>query len=227
LVAFDADHFAKNGEGAPDPLTAFRYAYRENLWQGHETSSGPGSSLQQVRAILNAVPDLFEQYGVTSMLDVPCGSFHWMAQLDLSRVQYTGGDLVPEVVAEAKRQYGNPRRQFLELDLTRSPLPPADLLFCRDCLVHLSFVDIARAVRNIRASDITYLLTTTFTAEPANRDIVTGDWRPLNLEGAPFSFPSPLATINEECTEQNGAFADKSLGLWRIRDLPVMERGAA
>lgn len=227
LVAFDPDHFANTAaaSGPPDPLTAFRYAHRHNLWDGSETPSGPGSSVDQTREILAALPELCKRYSVHSLLDVPCGNFHWMAEVDLPDVQYTGGDLVPEIVAEARRQYGTRRRQFVELDLTRSPLLAADLLFCRDCLVHLSYADILRAVRNVRGSTIEYLLTTTFTAEPAFRDVVTGDWRPVNLEAPPFSFGPPLELIPERCTEQDGAFADKSLGLWRVSDLPDLDGG--
>lgn len=222
LVAFDPDFFAKRAHAAEpaDPLTAFRLAYHENLWRGAETPSGAGSSVAQTAAIAGALPGLCRRYGVGSLLDVPCGSFSWMAGVDLRGVRYTGGDLVPEIVAEAMRRHGAPERQFVVLDLTRSPLPAADLLLCRDCLVHLSYADIARAVANIRASEIEYLLTTTFTAEPAFTDIVTGDWRPINLEAPPFSFPRPLELLDERCTEQNGAFADKALGLWRVGDLP-------
>lgn len=105
------------------------------------------------------------------------------------------------------------------LDLTTSPLPAADLLLCRDALVHLSFADIGRALANLRRAAIPWLLTTTFPEEPSNEDIVTGDWRPLNLERAPFHFPPPARLLNEGCTEGDGRFADKSLGLWRVADL--------
>jgi hypothetical protein len=224
LVAFDPDHFAKRAraDGPPDALTAFRYAYHHNLWRGSETPSGPGSSASQTRAIVTALPGLCRRYDVKSLLDVPCGSFHWMAAADLSGVRYTGGDIVPELVAAAARRYGAPHRSFVVLDLTSSMLPPADLLLCRDCFVHFSSRDIARAIENIRRSEIGYLLTTTFTAEPGFRDIVTGDWRPLNLQLPPFSFPTPVELVREECTEHGGAFADKALGLWRVRDLPPL-----
>jgi hypothetical protein len=106
------------------------------------------------------------------------------------------------------------------MDLTASVLPGADLLLCRDCLVHLSATDVSRALANIRRRSITYLLATTFPAEPENREIVTGDWRPLNLEAPPFSLPRPLELIDEHCTEAGGRFPDKSLGLWRVADLP-------
>ncbi|MDH3207962.1 MAG: methyltransferase domain-containing protein [Gemmatimonadota bacterium] len=229
LVGFDPDHFAKTAaaDGPPGALSAFRYAYHHNLWRGAETPSGPGSSVAQTRGVVAALPGLCQRYDVRTLLDVPCGSFNWMASVNLPGVRYTGGDIVPELVAEAARRYGTRQRRFLVLDLTRSPLPPADLLLCRDCLVHLSFRDIATALANIRSSNIEYVLTTTFTAESGFGDIVTGDWRPINLQIPPFSFPTPVELFWEQCTEQHGAFADKALGLWRVRDLPDLGVSAA
>lgn len=228
-VAFDPDHFAKTvaADGPPEALAAFRYAYRYNLWRGAETPSGAGSSLAQTRVLAAALPGLCRRYEVHSLLDVPCGTFHWMARVDLPGIDYTGGDIVPEVVADAARRYGTPHRRFRVLDLTRSPLPPADLLLCRDGLVHLSLRDIAAAIANIRRSEIRYVLTTTFTAESGFADIVTGDWRPINLQAPPFSFPTPGELLWEQCTEHDGAFADKALGLWRVNDLPDLRAGAA
>jgi hypothetical protein len=46
-------------------------------------------------------------------------------------------------------------------------------------------------------------------------------WRPLNLQAAPFHFPDPLALIDEKCTEDDGVYADKQLGLWSLSDIPV------
>lgn len=50
---------------------------------------------------------------------------------------------------------------------------------------------------------------------------MTGDWRPLNLERPPFNFPPPAELLAEGCTEAEGRFLDKSLGLWAIKDLVV------
>jgi hypothetical protein len=86
----------------------------------------------------------------------------------------------------------------------------------RDCLVHFSYAHIEQALANLKRSKIRYLLTTSFPAVEKNEDIQTGYWRPLNLQKAPFFFPPPLASLNEECTEAKGAFSDKSLCLWEI-----------
>jgi len=108
---------------------------------------------------------------------------------------------------------------FRKLDLIRDRLPKVDLILCRDCLVHLCFADIVRALDNICDSRSGFLLTTTFTERRENHDIATGQWRFLNLEAAPFTLPRPLKVINEGCTEGEGVWGDKSLGLWRIADI--------
>jgi hypothetical protein len=142
-----------------------------------------------------------------------------MRTLELPGIRYIGADLLPELVQALAAESGGPRREFLVLDLTRDRLPRADLLLCRDCLVHLSYADIRRALANLLRSGIPYLLTTTFPAGDANEDIVTGDWRVLDLERAPFHLPPPERILNEGCTEGDGTFGDKSLGLWRVAEL--------
>jgi SAM-dependent methyltransferase len=222
-VPFDPDYFARRAaSGDPlDPVEAFRHAYRTNLWAGPESRSGPGSGLDQTSALRTALPALLRRRQIRSLLDLPCGDWRWMATVDLTGIEYTGGDLLEELVDQCRRISAGRGRRFVRLDLTASPLPPADLLLCRDCLVHLSVEDIRRALANIRRSEITWLLTTTFPAQTANRDIVTGDWRPLNLQLPPFGFPEPVELLDEGCTEGEGRFRDKSLGLWRVSDLPA------
>jgi hypothetical protein len=107
------------------------------------------------------------------------------------------------------------------VDVINGPLPEADVILCRDCLVHFSFANILAAFRTIKASGAEYLLTTTFPSREANKDIVDGDWRPLNLEASPFLLPPPIELIVEGCTEEGGAYADKALAVWRTSDLPT------
>jgi hypothetical protein len=221
-VPFDPDYFARRAAlgQAFQPAEAFRHAYQTNLWAGAESRSGPGSGLDQTAALREGLPDLCRRYGVRVLLDLPCGDWRWMAWVPLPDIQVIGADLLPELAEQNTLNFGVPGRRFTSLDLTRSPLPEADLLLCRDCLVHFSFADIGRALSNIRGSRITWLLTTTFPGQPANREIVTGDWRPINLTRPPVNLPEPVELLNEGCTEGAGVFADKSLGLWRVSDLP-------
>ena len=206
----------------------FARMYETNLWDNTESRSGEGSSLASTAGVRVGLPNLLRRLGVQRLLDVPCGDFHWMAHVDLAAagvIAYVGGDVVDAIVDANNARYGNAVRRFVRVDLTSGPLPlvaghAADAVLCRDCLVHLSFANIARAMSVIRASGVRYFITTTFLDQPANIDIVDGNWRPLNLERAPFTLPSPVAVLVEGCEEEGGAFADKALGVWRADDLP-------
>jgi hypothetical protein len=197
----------------------FTEIFGGNKWNGTESVSGLGSDLNQTKVVRRELPVLFSDYCIVSMLDIPCGDFHWMRHVDLHGVDYVGADIVPDLIRRNAERYARSNVQFRTLDLMSEPLPQVDVIFSRDCLVHFSYEDIRRALVNICASNSKYLLATTFPDRPRNHDIVTGQWRPLNLLVPPLSFPAPLRLINEECTQDQGRFHDKSLGLWKVEDI--------
>jgi len=197
----------------------FEEIAKSNFWIENESSSGFGSTLEQTKEIGNNLPTILKTFKIKKLLDLPCGDFNWMKTIDLSDIVYTGGDIVDKLITANRNLYCHSNTSFTHLDILKDDLGEHDLLFCRDCFVHFSFKDIERALKNIKRSNITYLITTTFPEEKSNKDVVTGGWRPLNLEKEPFNFPNPMYLLNERCTEKNGIFADKSLGLWKIQDL--------
>jgi hypothetical protein len=202
----------------------FSRIYSSNSWDGEDSISGPGSNLEQTKVLVAKLPGLLDRFDVRSMLDIPCGDFHWMRHVRLRGVSYIGADIVAPLIEQNRRAYESDTTQFRTLDLIKGPLPRVDLILCRDCLVHLSFKDIRSALQTICDSHATHLLTTTFTRRDSNQDIVTGHWRRLNLQAAPFMFPAPLEVLNEGCTEGAGENDDKSLGLWRIEDIAASLR---
>jgi len=196
---------------------AFAKKFAKHVALEMDALSGPGSDLEQTRAVRARLPALLRELGVKTMLDAPCGDFFWMQTLDLD-VDYVGADIVDALIERNVRRYANARRRFVRLNLQADPLPTVDLVFCRDCLVHFPLRGVAAALANIKRSGSTYLLTTTFVDRTSNDDIRVARWRPLNLERAPFLLPPPDLTIDEECPEP--AFRDKRLGLWRIDSIP-------
>jgi SAM-dependent methyltransferase len=194
----------------------FTDIYEHNRWGGTASVSGSGSAHAQTAVVVRELPVLFRDLGVSTVLDIPCGDFNWMKDVSLAGIDYIGGDIVRELVQRNQETSARAGIAFRHLNLLVDSLPRADVILCRDCLVHFSYADIFRALRHFIDSGSGYLLTTTFTARKDNRDILTGKWRPLNLERPPFSFPQPLRLIVEECTEGGGAYRDKALGLWSI-----------
>ncbi len=201
----------------------FEAIYRNNWFGGNESVSGPGSSLEQTHVIREQLPKLIKDLGVKTFMDAPCGDFHWMSKVALNIDKYIGIDIVPDLIRANQQKYSSEDRKFLALDIVNDELPTADFIMCRDCFIHLSNKDIKAALKNIHRAHIVYLLTTTFTDLTVNTDIVTGHIRPINLQAPPFNFPEPLIVINENCTEGDGAFFDKSLALWRVADITYLK----
>lgn len=198
----------------------FTDIYKSKHWKSTDNVSGPGSELAQTEKLIRELNILFNELNIVSVLDIPCGNFHWMQKVDLSNINYLGADIVTELIESNKLKYQESEKlNFKVLNLITDPLPQCDLIIVRDCLVHFSNKDILNAIENIKSSGSKYLLTTTFTNHHMNFDIVTGDWRPLNLQDKPFNFAAPFRIINENCTELNGEFKDKSMALWEISKL--------
>lgn len=196
----------------------FSRIYSTNLWGDPESRSGPGSSVLRTRLIRPALTDLCRDFGVRSLLDLPCGDFNWMRWTDLDGIDYTGGDIVSEIVKGNQQKYGSASRRFLHLDMVRDSLPFADVILCRDGLVHLSFADIFLSLERMQASQSKYILATTFRNHVRNEDIDTGGWRPLNLQISPFWFPTPVCSIWDG-PRADGTYADKFLELYKLDDL--------
>lgn len=207
-------------EGQPAEKV-FRHIHRTNLWGDPESRSGPGSTLVATEAIRRTLPGLFRRHGIRRLLDVPCGEYGWVDHVVDGLDEYLGGDLVPEIIdLNRHRTAGREDRlRFRVLNLESDSLPDADALLCRDCLVHLPLASVLGVLRRIAASRVPWLITTTFPRHPVNREILLGDWRPLNLEAPPFRLPPPLELLDEQCGEAGGEYRDKSLGVWRVSSL--------
>jgi len=116
--------------------------------------------------------------------------------------QYIGVDIIPELIARNQSLYGNERTRFVLLDLTRDELPRVDVILCRDCFIHFS-----------------YLLTNTYREWRQNENIRTGEFRHLNLRLPSFNFPPPVRQLDEKSPEEQAQFFGKMLGLWKLADL--------
>lgn len=184
----------------------FEFIYQERKWGDGETVSGSGSTLLQSEKLRSALPSLLKQYQIASVLDIPCGDLNWMQTMVPHVKEYVGADIVASLVSQNQKRF--PQHRFLKLDLTKDALPFCQLVLCRDCMVHLSNDLVQAALSNIHRSGAEYLLATAFPRTDTNEDIITGAWRPINLQKPPFNLSRPLELIHE--------YDQKFIALWRL-----------
>ena len=161
--------------------------YINNFWQSNESKSGNGSLLDSTKVIRKELPKIIGQFNIKSILDIPCGDYHWMKTIYKS-CYYIGGDIVSEIILNNQQLFKSDKVEFRTLDLTQDKLPKVDLIFCKDCLQHLSNENVKKAFKNIQRSVSKYLLVTSYPKTWRNHNIHDGDYRALNLFLKPFKF---------------------------------------
>jgi len=172
--------------------------------------------MERTQSLRDALPGIIDKYSIKTFLDAPCGDFYWMKSLvpNLS-ISYIGADIVKDLVSANQRAFGTEKIRFTHLDLTVGPIPAADVLFCRDCLFHLSYIDIALVLKNFLISDCRFFMTTSHINRNnfANSDIETGGWRWFDLFKTPFNFSE---TYVEAIVDGGG---DRLMCMWRMGDV--------
>lgn len=194
----------------------FTLLHRLGVYHHPDSFSGPAATLDETAELRAALPEIVHQWSVASVLDIPCGDFAWMRHLDLD-VDYTGADIVSELVEANQKRYAGATRRFVVLDATSDVLPRVDLIICRDLLIHLSTRDCFSVLKNLVSSGSRLLLTSHFENRSSNPEIVSGDFRPVNLSRPPFNLPPPIRIINERSNLGNGEFSDRSMGMWELK----------
>jgi hypothetical protein len=189
---------------------------RGGTWGGIETASGSGSDLAATVRIRRELPTMLRRLGIRSMVDAPCGEMNWMRRLEYKFESFVGIDVVPAIIRALKEESWPGWYHFQVGNLATDILPRADLVFCRDCLVHLPFERIAAATRLFKQAGFLYVIATTFPMRSANQDCRLGLWRPLNMSVEPFCWMEPLLLLPERDSGDGFDYPDKSLGVWAL-----------
>ena len=193
--------------------------FEDRSWsQGRpDTSlSGFNASVRATRRLRAALPQIVARYAITSFVDAPCGDWFWMRHVDLTGIDYTGWEISQKLV-DHNWQFTADGVTFALGDITSDPLPRADLVMCRDTLVHLMFDKRWDFFENFAASGSTYLLSTHWFV-PTNRWVYrNGGEKPISLLAEPFSFGEPLDWVVETARDRPEVAADskqRAMGLW-------------
>ena len=192
----------------------FRSIYKKNAWGAKESISGPGSTLAYTIQLRQKLPGILASIGIKTLLDAPCGDCNWISKIELTGITYTGADIVPEIIEANKIKY--PDKNFINKNIIADKLPATDIVLCRDCFIHLRNAAIINALQNFKRSGIRYLLASTYPVE-RNTEILTGHFRPVNLELPPFNLEAPLQKIKDFPEGSTVRY----LGLWLLDDIKM------
>lgn len=189
----------------------FDAIYESNTWGSHESRSGAGSEREYTANYRRELVKLIGELNLARIFDAPCGDLNWIADVvKQTGVEYKGGDISEKVIASNRRN--QPCLTSHVFDVREDKFPEVDAWHCRDCLFHLSEMDIFAALTNFCASQIKYALITTHKARALrNRDIVTGGFRFLDLERPPYLLPTPLRYLQDY---QPGRDFPRYVGVW-------------
>lgn len=189
----------------------FDRIYRDNLWNGTESRSGPGSGIAPTRNIAKQITDLIRLLQVRSVLNVGCGDDFWTPEWP----NYLGVDVSSEAIERAKNNH--PDRLYR---LLPPELPESDLVICRDVLQHLSFASAKWLLAQMHDAG-KFLLLSTYMSVAQGHDIEDGGYTEPNLMLEPFVLGAPMLLYFDGYSydEIDGrqAIRDprKFLGLWR------------
>ncbi len=165
-------------------------------WKGN----GSGSSPLKTMRLIDALPGLFDELGVRTIVDLGCGDLSWFYAVLEARPRlksgYTGLDVVPIVIEHNRHIHNEEPMRFETIERTKDPLPECDLVFCRDVVAHLPHESVFDVLAQAKQA-AKWLLVTTFPTTRSNTDIRAGQFRPLNLMRRPFDLPVPTQLLED------------------------------
>lgn len=117
-----------------------------------------------------------KENNVQSVLDIGCGDFKIMARVVRKvDVNYTGIDVVEDMIKRHQQLYGAMKTDFLFLDAIDDELPDAELVIIRQVLQHLSNAQIQKILSKL--SRFKYVIIT--------EEMLTADTTEPNIDKIP------------------------------------------
>lgn len=191
----------------------FSEIYRENKWGGKEGEfySGEGSRGTYAKVYADAVKNFIAENNIKKVVDLGCGDFQVASMFGSDNFQYTGCDVVPDLVRHLNEKFKSETVEFRCLNIVEDELPKGDLCLIRQVLQHLSNAEISQILENCKK--FRYLIITEHYPNPnvaliPNLDIPHGPDMRLHFDSAvvlgaePFNVKNVKLLVETEADDE-------------------------
>lgn len=185
----------------------FNSIYKSNHWNKSkkfdqsQSYSGPGSTANSIQTnnLIIELQNFFKKNQIQNILDAPCGDCAWIKKIFKTNINYTGIDIVEDLINNNKLTFSsNSNIKFYCDDLTEfSDFNGYDFILMRDFFIHLPLPLIKNILTNLRNSNCKYFAFNNYESVDLNKEISTGQHRKINFLKEPFNLDSPHVKIQE------------------------------
>ncbi|XDD46087.1 methyltransferase domain-containing protein [Leptospira sp. WS39.C2] len=179
--------------GSPEQ-TAFEKVYEEKKWG---EGSGIGSWPENAGPYLKLLQEYLNDPKYNTIVDLGCGDWRLMETMIIPKEKnYVGYDLVSSLIEQNTKKYSKKNITFKVVrQLSDIRNVSADLLIVKDVLHHWPTSHINYFLKEILPNYRYALITNDYNLYALNQDIDFGEFRPINLQKAPFIQMSGLQVV--------------------------------
>jgi len=186
----------------------FSRIYESGQWGKDEQGrgiSGFGSTPENTIAYVECITDFFKKHSIRSVVDAGCGDWMFSRYMNWKGIDYIGIDVYGKIIDRNNQEFANDHICFIKGDILQMTLPKADLLLCKDVLMHLSNASIIQFLEKTKKFKFC-LITNNFPnkGQKFNYNIRKGSGRKLDLSKPPFNVrgKSLLRYRGDECIKE-------------------------
>ena len=170
----------------------FKRAHKE------ESLCGAGSWKAQAGDARDFIQGAINKYRFETILDLGCGDWNWMEEIDFKGAQYLGIDCDDQMIQDNSSKYGSDQIKFQVGDIFSIELPEADLVICRDVLFHVRQELSSSLIEKLKTRNRLFFISTSFNQQTTNHEprpyCKIEDWGfyRINLLQDPFNLQEKL-----------------------------------
>jgi len=162
----------------------FNNIYNKGGWDN--VGSGSGSLVKNNSEYITLLHKIIDYTpNINSIVDIGCGDWKIMKELNIKK-SYIGLDCSDVIINKNIKKYEKDNIKFKHSNAVLDELPDGDLCIIKDVLQHLPFSDINTILNKIKKFKYC-VITNDYVEKNSNKDIITGNYRSLNILLDPFN----------------------------------------